>query len=95
MSGDSLSLRSRFTEILEASRTQDRSKQSTTLVVLGHLQQMTLLMLKKGLFFYCDQDTYEARTKFIQNLIELNRLDIRFPAIIRNRSKVKVSDLFL
>jgi hypothetical protein len=84
MSGDSLSLRSRFTEILEASRTQDRSKQSTTLVVLGHLQQMTLLMLKKGLFFYCDQDTYEARTKFIQNLIELNRLDIRFPAIIRN-----------
>jgi hypothetical protein len=84
MSGDSLSLRSRFTEILEASRTQDRSKQSTTLVVLGHLQQMTLLMLKKGLFFYCDQDTYDARTKFIQNLIELNRLDIRFPAIIRN-----------
>jgi hypothetical protein len=84
MSGDSLSLRSRFNEILEASRTQDRSKQSTTLVVLGHLQQMTLLMLKKGLFFYCDQDTYEARTKFIQNLIELNRLDIRFPAIIRN-----------
>lgn len=84
MSGDSLSLRSRFNEILEASRTQDRSKQSTTLVVLGHLQQMILLMLKKGLFFYCDQDTYDARTKFIQNLIELNRLDIRFPAIIRN-----------
>ena len=84
MSGDSLSLRSRFNEILEASRTQDRSKQSTTLVVLGHLQQMILLMLKKGLFFYCDQDTYEARTKFLQNLIELNRLDIRFPAIIRN-----------
>ena len=84
MPADNLSVRSRFSEILEAARTQDRSKQSTTMVVLGHLQQMILLMLKKGLFFYCDQDTYEARTKFLQDLIELNRLDIRFPAIIRN-----------
>jgi hypothetical protein len=54
------------------------------MVVLSHLQQMTLLMLKKGLYFYCEQDTYNARTRFLQDLIELNRLDIRFPAIIRN-----------
>ena len=84
MPADNLSVRSRFSEILEAARTQDRSKQSATMVVLGHLQQMILLMLKKGLFFYCDQDTYGARTKFLQSLITLNRLDIRFPAIIRN-----------
>jgi hypothetical protein len=84
MPADSLSVRSRFSEILEASRTQDRSKQSATMVVLGHLQQMTLLMLKKGLYFYCEQDTYNARTRFLQDLIELNKLDIRFPAIIRN-----------
>jgi len=84
MPSDNLSVRSRFSEILEAARTQDRSKQSTTMVVLSHLQQMTLLMLKKGLYFYCEQDTYNARTRFLQDLIELNRLDIRFPAIIRN-----------
>jgi hypothetical protein len=84
MPADNLSVRQRFNEILEASRTQDRSKQSATMVVLSHLQQMTLLMMKKGLFFYCEQDTYKARTKFIEDLIQLNRLDIRFPSIIRN-----------
>lgn len=84
MPGDNLSVRSRFSEILEAARTQDRSKQSATMVVLGHLQQMVLLMLKKGLFFYCDQDTYGSRTKFLGDLLTLNKLDIRFPAIIRN-----------
>jgi len=81
---DNLSIRQRFSEILEASRSQDRSKQSATMVVLSHLQQMTLLMIKKGLFFYCEQDTYKSRTKFLDSLISLNKLDIRFPAIIRN-----------
>jgi hypothetical protein len=54
------------------------------MVVLSHLQQMILLMIKKGLTFYCEQDTYGGRTKFIKDLIELNRLDIRFPSILRN-----------
>ena len=76
--------RARFEEILEASRTQDRSNQSATMVVLSHIQQMTLLMIKKGLTFYCDQDTYNSRTSFLQDVIALNKLDIRFPAIIRN-----------
>jgi hypothetical protein len=81
---DTLGVRQRFNEILEASRTQDRSRQAATMVVLGHLQQMVLLMIKKGLFFYCEQDTYKARTEFLQDLLDLNKLDIRFPAIIRN-----------
>jgi hypothetical protein len=54
------------------------------MVVLSHLQQMTLLMLKKGLFFYCEQDTYKVRSRFLDDLIDLNKLDIRFPSIIRN-----------
>jgi len=54
------------------------------MVVLSHLQQMTLLMIKKGLAFYCDQDTYKSRTRFLEDVISLNKLDIRFPAIIRN-----------
>jgi len=84
MPADNLSVRQRFNEILESARTQDRSKQAATMTVLSHLQQMTLLMIKKGLFFYCEQDTYKARNKFLQDLLALNKLDIRFPAIIRN-----------
>jgi len=80
----STEIRTQFEEILEAARTQDRSSQAATMVVLSHLQQMTLLMIKKGLSFYCDQDTYKSRTRFIADIIELNKLDIRFPAIIRN-----------
>ena len=45
---------------------------------------MTLLMIKKGLAFYCDQDTFKSRTRFLEDIISLNKLDIRFPAIIRN-----------
>ena len=81
---DQLGVRQRFQEILEASRTQDRSKQASTLVVLSHIQQMTLLMIKKGLTFYCEQDTYRSRAKFLDSLISLNKIDIRFPSIIRN-----------
>ena len=81
---DQIGVRQRFQEILEASRTQDRSKQASTLVVLSHIQQMTLLMIKKGLTFYCEQDTYKARSKFLDSLITLNKIDIRFPSIIRN-----------
>jgi len=84
MPADNLSIRQRYNEILEAARTQDRTKQSATMVVLSHLQQMVLLMVKKGLYFYCDQDTYKSRSKFLDDLIQLNKLDIRFPAIIRN-----------
>jgi hypothetical protein len=80
----SLDVRNRFEDILEAARTQDRSKQAATMVVLSHLQQMTLLMMKKGLTFFCDQDTYKSRTRFLTDVISLNKLDIRFPSIIRN-----------
>jgi len=84
MSTASADTRNRFSEILEAARTQDRSSQSSTMVVLSHIQQMILLMIKKGLTFYCDQDTYKSRTRFLDDVITLNKLDIRFPAIIRN-----------
>jgi len=84
MSSASLDTRKRFSEILEAARTQDRSSQSSTMVVLSHIQQMVLLMVKKGLTFYCDQDTYKSRTRFLADVITLNKIDIRFPAIIRN-----------
>ena len=76
--------RTRFAEILEAARTQDRGHSAATMVVLSHIQQMTLLMIKKGLTFYCDQDTFKSRGRFLDDVIALNKLDIRFPAIIRN-----------
>ena len=81
---DTLGVRQRFNEILAAARNQTQGNQAATLVVLSHLQQMTLLMIKKGLFFYCEQDTFRARSKFLNSLLELNKLDIRFPAIIRS-----------
>ena len=80
----STEVRNKFEEILEAARTQGRQNQAATMVVLSHLQQMTLLMIKKGLSFYCDQDTFKSRTRFLHDVVELNKLDIRFPAIIRN-----------
>ena len=47
----STEVRNKFEEILEAARTQGRQNQAATMVVLSHLQQMTLLMIKKGLSF--------------------------------------------
>ena len=80
----STEVRNKFEEILEAARTQDRSNQSATMVVLSHIQQMILYMVKKGLTFYCEQDTYKSRSRFLEDIIALNKLDIRFPSIIRN-----------
>ena len=81
---DTLGVKQRFNEILEAARNQTKGNQAATMVVLSHLQQMTLLMIKKGLFFYCEQDTFRARAKFLNSLLELNKIDIRFPSIIRS-----------
>jgi hypothetical protein len=81
---DTLGVKQRFNEILEAARNQTKGYQAATMVVLSHLQQMTLLMIKKGVFFYCEQDTFRARGKFLSSLLELNKLDIRFPSIIRS-----------
>ena len=104
----STEVRNKFEEILEAARTQGRQNQAATMVVLSHLQQMTLLMIKKGLSFTAIKTLLKVGTSFLHDVIELNRLDIRFPAIIRNflidgcglfyfrpDQKLKVSDLFL
>ena len=43
--------RNKFEEILEAARTQGRQNQAATMVVLSHLQQMTLLDDQKRVIF--------------------------------------------
>ena len=47
LNGSLSEVRNKFEEILEAARTQGQQNQAATMVVLSHLQQMTLLMIKK------------------------------------------------
>ena len=68
---DIASTTTRFDEILAAARSQDKNQQSATMTVVSHIQQMILLMMKKGLMFYCEQDNFKARNKFLEKVMEL------------------------
>lgn len=73
-----------FNSILESARTQGETGSHVTNIVSGHLNQMSSLIIQKGIYFYSKQDTFKKRTASIQKWILANRIDIRLPAIIRN-----------
>ena len=60
----STEVRNKFEEILEAARTQGRQNQAATMVVLSHLQQMTLLMIKKVSLFTATKTRSKAELGF-------------------------------
>ena len=60
----STEVRNKFEEILEAARTQGQQNQAATMVVLSHLQQMTLLMIKKDFLFTAIKTRSKAELGF-------------------------------
>lgn len=79
MSGPDLT---RFARILESARTRKGSSEGDTLVVQAHLAQMRLFMLRQGVEFYPQQDSFGARRQFIQRVCEYNQLPSRLEGVI-------------
>lgn len=72
----------RFRKILESARRRDGSAGVDTMIVMSHLAQMRMFMMRQGIEFYPVQDTFGFRRTFIGSLIEENEIDARLEGII-------------
>lgn len=72
----------RFKKILEAARERKGNAGVDTMVVLSHLAQMRLFMLRQGIEFYPRQDNYGFRKAFLAGVVEENEIDARLEGVV-------------
>ena len=73
---------SQFDLIIEAAKQRRGDLNVDTMIVSSHLAQMRTFMLRRGVEFYCDQDSYAARRDFIAKIVEENMLELKFESIV-------------
>ena len=71
-----------FQEILTAAKERRGDLNVDSMIVSSHLAQMRLFMLRRGIEFYAEQDSYGTRRKFIAKVCEENMLDMKLESII-------------
>lgn len=75
---------SRTRRMLDAIRQRRSDPSAQSLLPLSHVAQMRLFMLRQGVEWYADQDSFGQRRRFIARVVRDNRLATRMPAIIDN-----------
>ncbi|MDA7436453.1 hypothetical protein N8654_02085 [Synechococcus sp. AH-601-B19] len=73
---------SQFQEILDAAKEKRGDLPVDTMIVSSHLAQMRMFILRRGLEFYCEQDSYGGRREFIKKVYEDNMLEMKLESII-------------
>ena len=71
-----------FEEILTAAKERRGDIPIDTMIVSSHLAQMRTFILRRGIEFYCEQDSYGKRKEFLEQLYEENMLEMKFDSII-------------
>ncbi len=71
-----------FQEILNAAKEKRGDLPVDTMIVSSHLAQMRLFILRRGIEFFCDQDSYGGRREFLAKVYEQNMLDMKLDSII-------------
>ena len=73
---------SQFQEILDAAKEKRGDLPVDTMIVSSHLAQMRMFILRRGLEFYCEQDSYGGRREFLRKVYEDNMLEMKLESII-------------
>ena len=73
---------SQFEEIIHAAKERRGDLTIDTMIVSSHLAQMRLFILRRGVEFFCEQDSYGGRREFIANVYEENMLEMKLESII-------------
>ena len=60
-----------FTEILNAAKERRGDLSVDTMIVASHLSQMRTFILRRGIEFYCEQDSYGKRRDFLHKILSL------------------------
>ena len=75
-------LDSGFNQILTAAKERRGDLSVDTMIVSSHLAQMRMFMLRRGIEFYADQDSFGYRKEFIAQVCEHNMLDMKLDSIV-------------
>ena len=76
------SIDSGFQQILTAAKERRGDLSVDTMIVSSHLSQMRMFMLRRGIEFYAEQDSYGYRKDFLQKVCETNMLDMKLDSIV-------------
>ena len=73
---------SQFNEIIQAAKERRGDMAIDSMIVSSHLAQMRLFMLRRGIEYYCEQDSYGKRKEFLAKVYENNMLEMKLESII-------------
>ena len=79
---DNSAVKSQFTQILTAAKERRGDLSVDTMIVSSHLAQMKTFMLRRGIEFYSEQDSFGSRKDFIQRVVEENMLEMKLDSIV-------------
>ena len=79
---DYSAVKSQFTQILTAAKERRGDLSVDTMIVSSHLAQMRTFMLRRGIEFYAEQDSFGARKDFIAKVCEENMLEMKLESIV-------------
>jgi len=71
-----------FEEMLNAAKERRGDLPIDTMIIASHLAQMRTFVLRRGIEFYCEQDSYAKRGEFLRSLVEDNMLEMKFDSIV-------------
>ena len=71
-----------FEQILTAAKERRGDLSVDTMIVSSHLSQMRTFMLRRGIEFYAEQDSFGKRKEFIAKVCEDNMLEMKFESIV-------------
>ncbi len=69
-------------QILSAAKQRRGDLNVDTMIVSSHLAQMRMFMLRRGLEFFCEQDSYGKRDEFLAKVVEDNMLEMKLDSIV-------------
>ena len=71
-----------FQEILDAAKEKRGDSPIDTMIVSSHLAQMRMFILRRGIEFFADQDSYGSRREFLKEIYDNNMLEMKLESII-------------
>ena len=79
---DNTSATDQFQQLLIAAKERRGDLTVDTMVVSSHLAQMRMFILRRGIEFYADQDSYGQRKEFIKRVVDFNMLEMKLDSIV-------------
>ena len=79
---DNSAVKSQFSQILTAAKERRGDLSVDTMIVSSHLAQMKTFMLRRGIEFFAEQDSFGSRKDFIQRVCEDNMLEMKLDSIV-------------